>query len=61
MEREIKITYLDYQAIQKESHCIDCTITEEDFYTNRPNPYRIAYIANDINRYLKNIRSERMI
>ena len=53
MKRETANTYMDYQSILDESHCIDCTITEDDFNTNRPNLYRINYIASDINRHLK--------
>lgn len=43
----------DYKKIQELSHCMDCTITEADFNTSRPNPYRIDYMASDIHRYLK--------
>lgn len=42
----------DYKEIRQLSHRIDCTVTEADFNTNRPNPYRIAYVAGDIHRYL---------
>lgn len=60
MERETKITYPDYKAIQKESHRIDCTISEADFYTNHPNLNRINTTASDINRYLKYKRGGRI-
>lgn len=43
----------DYKAIQKLSHRIDCTVTQADFDTSHPNPYRIDYTASDIHRYLK--------
>ena len=46
-------TYPDYRKIRELSHRMDCTITEADFNTSRPNPYRIDYAASDINRYLK--------
>ena len=52
-ENETKIVELDYKAICKLSHRIDCTITEADFNTNHPNPYRIDYTASDIHRYLR--------
>ena len=45
IENETKITYPDYH--------IDCTVTEADFDTSHPNPYRIDYAASDIYRYLK--------
>lgn len=48
-----KITQPDYKTIRELSRRIDCTITEADFNTNYPNPYRIDYIARDIHRYLK--------
>lgn len=53
MKNEKKITYLDYKTIQEKSYCIDCTIDEADFDTNRPNPRRIDTIVGDIKRYLK--------
>lgn len=46
-------TGVDYKAIRELSHRIDCTITDDDFNTSHPNPYRIDYIASDIHRYLK--------
>lgn len=52
-ENKIKFKELDYKRIRELSHRIDCTITEADFNTNRPNPRRIDYITSDINRYLK--------
>ena len=53
IENETKITYPDYKLIRELSHCMDCTITQADFNTNQPNPYRIDYAASDIRRYLK--------
>lgn len=44
---------IDYKRIRKMSYCMDCTITEEDFNTSYPNPYRIDYLMSDIHRYLK--------
>ena len=52
-ENETKIVMLDYKRIRELSHRIDCTITEADFNTSHPNPYRIDYTASDIHRYLK--------
>lgn len=54
-ENETKIVMLDYKRIQELSHRIDCTITEADFNTSYPNPYRIDYTASDIHRYLKHV------
>ena len=53
MENKTKFTQPDYKAIRELSHCIDCTITEAEFNTNHPNPYRIDYAISDIHRYLK--------
>ena len=53
IENETKITYPDYKSIRELSHCIDCTITQADFNTSSPNPYRIDYLISDIGRYLK--------
>ena len=53
MENKTKFQEPDYKAIRELSHRIDCTITEADFYTSHPNPYRIDYISSDIGRYLK--------
>lgn len=50
---ETKNTYPDYKSIRELSHCMDCTITQADFDTSNPNPYRIDYAASDIYRYLK--------
>ena len=50
---ETKTVVPDYEKIRELSHRMDCTITEADFNTNHPNPYRIDYIASDIHRYLK--------
>ncbi|MDD4688799.1 MAG: hypothetical protein PHE51_03510 [Eubacteriales bacterium] len=46
-------TYLDYNAIQEESHRIDCTISAAYFSMAQPNPHRIEITAWDINKYLK--------
>ena len=46
-------TYPDYKTIRIKAQCIDCTITEADFNTDHPNPYRIDYIVSDINRHFK--------
>ena len=46
-------TTIDYKAIRELSHRMDCVVTEADFDTSRPNPYRMAYTASDIHRYLK--------
>ena len=54
-ENETKFRQPDYKAICKLSHLIDCSITEADFNTSHPNPYRIDYTASDIHRYLKYI------
>lgn len=53
IENEKKITYTDYKAVQELSHCMDCTITQADFNTSSPNPYRIDYLISDISKYLK--------
>ena len=51
-------TYDDYQSILDESSCIDHTITLSDFDTLKPNPYRIAHIAGDINRHNKSKKTK---
>ena len=56
-KNEKKITYPNYRAIRELSHRIDCAITQADFDTSHPNPYRVAYAACDINRYLKNFKT----
>ena len=53
MENKTNLKESDYKTIRELSHRIDCTITEADFNTSHPNPYRIDYIASDIHRYLK--------
>ena len=53
IENETKITYPDYKSIRELSHCMDCTITQADFDTSNPNPYRIRYLISDIHRCLK--------
>lgn len=50
---EIKIVRPDYKKIREISKRMDCSVTEADFNTNRPNPYRIDYTASDIHRYLR--------
>lgn len=50
---ESKFTYLNHEEIRRDSHRVDCTVTEADFNTNRPNPYRINYAISDISRYFK--------
>ena len=50
---EIKHTYPDYKRIRELSYRMDCTITQEDFNTSIPNPYRIEYLISDMRRYLK--------
>lgn len=54
-ENKTKFKEPDYKRIRELSYRIDCTITEADFNTSRPNPYRIDYIASDINRHFKHI------
>ena len=53
IENETKNTYTDYKAVRELSHCMDCTITQADFNTSNPNPYRIDYLISDISKYLK--------
>ena len=53
IENETKITYPDYKSIRELSYRMDCTITQEDFNTSIPNPYRIDYLISDMRRYLK--------
>ena len=57
-EREINYMFIDYGKINELSHRIDCTVTEADFNTNHPNPYRINYAAEDIHRFLINTKGE---
>ena len=52
-ENKTKLKKPDYKLIRELSHCIDCTITQEDFNTSSPNSYRIDYLISDIHRYLK--------
>lgn len=52
-KNKTKLTYPDYKSIREVSHCIDCTITEADFNTSHPNPYRIDYLISDMRRYLE--------
>ena len=58
MENKTKFKEPDYKRIRELSHLMDCTITEADFNTSHPNPYRIDYTASDIHRYLKYIHKE---
>ena len=58
MEKETKLKEPDCKTIRELSHRIDCTITEADFNTSRPNPCRIDYTASDIHRYLKYAQKE---
>lgn len=51
MKTEKNITYPDYERIRELSQRIYCTVKESDFDTSHPNPYRINYIARDINEY----------
>lgn len=53
MKQKMNLIYPDYKRIREESCRIDCTVAEADFYTSRPNPYRVAATASDVNRYLK--------
>lgn len=55
MKTETQNTYPDYKTIRIKAQRIDCTITEADFNTHRPNPYRIDYMVSDINRHFKRI------
>lgn len=50
-------TYIDYKAIREMGKRTDCTITEADFNTSHPNPYRISHIIGDIARYKARVRS----
>ena len=53
MKSKTRITYPDYRKIREESRYFNHTISEADFNTNRPNPYRISSAASDINVYLR--------
>ena len=48
--------YIDYKAIREMGKRIDCTITEADFNTSHPNPYRIDNTVADINRYKTRVK-----
>lgn len=52
-DNKTKFKEPDYKTIRELSHRMDCTITQADFNTSSPNPYRIDYTASDIHRYLK--------
>ena len=52
-ENKTKFKEPDYKTIRELSHRIDCAISEADFNTSHPNPYRIDYTVSDIHRYLK--------
>ena len=58
IENKTKFKEPDYKRIRELSHRMDCTITEADFNTKHPNPYRVAYAASDIHRYLKYAQKE---
>ena len=49
---ENKFTTVKIENNYSESKRINCTITDADFNTNRPNPRRIERAAWDINEYL---------
>lgn len=53
MENKTNLKEPDYKRIRELSHRMDCTITEADFNTSHPNPYRIDYTASDIHRFLR--------
>ena len=59
---ENKFTNVKIENNYRESSRINCTITDADFNTNRPNPRRIERAAWDINEYLnyKKRRTEGM-
>ena len=59
---ESKFNTVKIENNYRESHRINCTITDADFNTNRPNPRRIERAAWDINEYLnyKKRRTEGM-
>ena len=66
-ENKTKFKEPDYKKIRELSQRINCTVEEEDFDTSHPNPYRINYIARDINEYrrrcrtpINNVNSERL-
>lgn len=48
--------YIDYKTIREIGKRMDCTITEADFNTSHPNPYRISYMVNDIARYKARVK-----
>lgn len=50
---KVKVERFDYRFVRNLSHRVDCTITEADFNTRHPNPYRIDCALRDIRRYLK--------
>ena len=58
MNVQIKNTYPNYKKIREEGYRISCSISESDFNTSRPNPFRIEKTISEINEYLrmKNIR-----
>lgn len=53
IEKETRIVQPNYKIIRELSHHMDCTITEEDFNMECPNPNRINCIIEDIHRHLK--------
>ena len=53
-KRKTTIGVPDYKAIKEISCYTDHTVTEADFNTNHPNPYRVSYTYSDIHRYSAN-------
>lgn len=49
--------YIDYKVIRELGKRMDCTITEADFNTSSPNPYRISHTVGDIARYKARARN----
>ena len=56
MKTEVKITYPDYKEIRENSDGANCVLSEADFDTGKPNPYRVSKTASEINEYLKHRR-----
>lgn len=56
MQTKQNKTYIDYKAIREMGRRMDCTVTEADFNTRRPNPYRISHTVGDIARYKARVR-----
>lgn len=51
--------YIDYKTIRELGKRIDCTITEADFNTSLPNPYRISHTVGDISRWIVGARRQK--